>query len=250
MAAGSSGHVALRGLAVLTVSTFGAAGAAGLGLPPLAALTVALDGPRPDSWAGLGARLAAVDPPVLVAGLCGGLLLVSAAWLLLVTAATVAEAVTGSTRVHLRAPALLRRLVLAGCGAALTAAAVQGPALADASPAEGGAHPATAGTATLTGLTVPDRPLGAVRARTSVTTPGHTGRAATVTVRPGDSLWLLSERLLGPGADPGAVADACRALHRANHARVGDDPDLVLPGTVLHIPNTDDSFTHHRKETP
>ena len=250
MAAGSSGHVALRGLAVLTVSTFGAAGAAGLGLPPLAALIDALDGPRPDSWAGLGARLAAVDPPVLVAGLCGGLLLVSAAWLLLVTAVTVAEAVTGSTRVHLRAPALLRRLVLAGCGAALTAAAVKGPALADASPAEGGTHPATAGTATLTGLTVPDRPLGAVRARTSVTTPGHTGRAATVTVRPGDSLWLLSERLLGPGADPGAVADACRALHRANHARVGDDPDLVLPGTVLHIPNTDDSFTHHRKETP
>lgn len=250
MAAGSSGHVALRGLAVLTVSTFGAAGAADLGLPPLAALTDALDGTRPGSSAGLGARLAAVDPPVLVAGLCGGLLLVSAAWLLLVTAVTVAEAVTGSTRVHLRAPALLRRLVLAGCGAALTAAAVQGPALADASPAEGGAHPATAGTATLTGLTVPDRPLGAVRARTSVTTPGHTGRAATVTVRPGDSLWLLSERLLGPGADPGAVADACRALHRANHARVGDDPDLVLPGTVLHIPNTDDSFTHHRKETP
>ena len=104
--------------------------------------------------------------------------------------------------------------------------------------------------AALTGLTVPDRPLGAVRARTSVTTPGHTGRAATLTVRPGDSLWLLSERLLGPGADPGAVADACRALYRANHARVGDDPDLVLPGTVLHIPNTDDSITHDRKDTP
>ena len=242
--------MALRGLAVLTVSAFGAAGAAGLGLPPLAALTGALDGSRPASWAGLGARLVAVDPPVLVAGLCGGLLLVSAAWLLLVTAVTVAEAVTGSTRVRLRAPALLRRLVLAGCGAALTAAAVQGPALADASPAEGRAHPAAGGTASLTGLTVPDRPLGAVRARTSVTTPGHTGRAATLTVRPGDSLWLLSERLLGPGADPGAVADACRALYRANHARVGDDPDLVLPGTVLHIPNTDDSITHDRKDTP
>ena len=234
--------MALRGMAVLSVSAFGAAGAVGLGLPPLAALTGALDGSRPASWAGLGARL--------VAGLCGGLLLVSAAWLLLVTAVTVAEAVTGSTRVRLRAPALLRRLVLAGCGAALTAAAVQGPALADASPAEGRAHPAAGGTASLTGLTVPDRPLGAVRARTSVTTPGHTGRAATLTVRPGDSLWRLSERLLGPGADPGAVADVCRALYRANHARVGDDPDLVLPGTVLHIPNTDDSITHDRKDTP
>jgi Tfp pilus assembly protein FimV len=76
----------------------------------------------------------------------------------------------------------------------------------------------------LTGLPLPDRSAGVV-----APTP-------EVTVRPGDSLWAIAERWLPPDARTHDVAVATHALYRRNAARIGTDPDLILPGTQLRLP--------------
>jgi len=59
----------------------------------------------------------------------------------------------------------------------------------------------------------------------------------TVTVRPGDSLWSLSDDLLGPDDEPAAeIAAVWPELYRANATTIGADPDLIHPGQVLVVP--------------
>jgi len=60
--------------------------------------------------------------------------------------------------------------------------------------------------------------------------------APSVVVRPGDSLWSISEGLLGPGASPRRVMNCAERIHALNRSRIGADPDLVLVGQVLSIP--------------
>jgi nucleoid-associated protein YgaU len=66
-------------------------------------------------------------------------------------------------------------------------------------------------------------------------------------VRPGDSLWTIASHLLPPGAEDTRVIETWHALHRANHSRIGDDPDLILPGTRLVVP---DLTAPDREEQP
>jgi nucleoid-associated protein YgaU len=72
--------------------------------------------------------------------------------------------------------------------------------------------------------------------RPSPQAPAH----GTVVVRPGDSLWALAEaslRRAGTAAPTDrAVAQAWPQWWSANRAVIGDDPDLLLPGTVLRPP--------------
>lgn len=58
----------------------------------------------------------------------------------------------------------------------------------------------------------------------------------TVTVRSGESLWSISQELLGPGASDEEIAAAWPQLWAANGDRIVD-PDLLRPGTVLHLPS-------------
>lgn len=59
----------------------------------------------------------------------------------------------------------------------------------------------------------------------------------TVVVLPGDSLWSISDDLLGPGAsDPAAIAEAWPLLHDANHDLIGADPNQLHPGQELTVP--------------
>jgi nucleoid-associated protein YgaU len=60
-------------------------------------------------------------------------------------------------------------------------------------------------------------------------------------VRAGDTLWDLAARSLPADADPAAIAGACTRLWRANRAVVGDDPDLIRPGTILRLPPRKDA---------
>jgi nucleoid-associated protein YgaU len=60
--------------------------------------------------------------------------------------------------------------------------------------------------------------------------------ADTVRVRPGDSLWLIAARRLGPAADPDRIATEWPRWYAANRAVIGSDPDLIRPGQVLHAP--------------
>lgn len=64
---------------------------------------------------------------------------------------------------------------------------------------------------------------------------------ATVTVRPGDSLWLIAARHNFAAADqaPPSQADIaaeCQRWYAANMATIGKDPDLIRPGLHLHAP--------------
>jgi nucleoid-associated protein YgaU len=126
-------------------------------------------------------------------------------------------------------PRTLRLLVPVLLGAAVTAA----PASATS---ETGPHPAGdvtfGGARAVAGLPLPDRVVTPVPAR------------RTVLVRPGDSLWRITERLLPASASVVEVDRGWRRIARAN-ARHVPDPDLIRPGTRLDVPPLS---THPREE--
>ncbi|MFE5775147.1 LysM peptidoglycan-binding domain-containing protein [Brachybacterium sp. NPDC056505] len=60
----------------------------------------------------------------------------------------------------------------------------------------------------------------------------------TVVVKDGDSLWSISDDLMGVGTDdPGAVSAAWPELFAANADVIGPDPDHIEPGQVLTVPD-------------
>lgn len=62
-------------------------------------------------------------------------------------------------------------------------------------------------------------------------------------VRRGDCLWDVVARHLGTRATAADVAAALPRWYETNRAVIGDDPDLVLPGTTLHAPATAERTT-------
>jgi nucleoid-associated protein YgaU len=96
--------------------------------------------------------------------------------------------------------------------------------------------------ADLIGLPLPDRTTGSALTTTS---PAVLGGAHTVVVRRGDTLWSISARLLAGTATDARVVRTWHRLHRLNLARIGPDPDLILPGTRLVVPPAPSA---HRKE--
>jgi nucleoid-associated protein YgaU len=55
-------------------------------------------------------------------------------------------------------------------------------------------------------------------------------------VRRGDTLWDVVRHHLGPDATDAEVAAEWPRWHAANRDVIGADPDLLLPGQVLHAP--------------
>lgn len=123
-----------------------------------------------------------------------------------------------------RAAGPVRLALLAACGAGV---------LATAAPAHAGdgGTPVGAGTPlraeALAGLPLPDRAT-ASRPREVV--------ATAVVVRPGDSLWTIAARRLGPTASPAEVASYWLRVRALNTAALGPDPDLIQPGQTLRLP--------------
>ena len=60
--------------------------------------------------------------------------------------------------------------------------------------------------------------------------------ASKYTVRPGDSLWRIGTKLLRSPASPAQADQAWRKLYNANRAKIGPNPDRILPGEVLRLP--------------
>lgn len=159
-------------------------------------------------------------------GLCSVAMVASGAWVVLVTALLAAEVVVRAAgvasngaqaipRVTLRmCPHLAHRIVFAGCGVALTAG-LTSPATAD----EAGQ---------LDGLAMPDRTVGS---------PAWEPRPARITVTNGASLWSIAKAALPDQARNAEIAAAWHAVHRANPDQIGNDPDLIFPGTTLQIPD-------------
>jgi len=65
----------------------------------------------------------------------------------------------------------------------------------------------------------------------------HRTGADEVVVHRGDTLWSIAAAHLDPGAEDAEVARAWPRWFEANRDVIGDDPDLVLPGQVLRVPD-------------
>lgn len=60
---------------------------------------------------------------------------------------------------------------------------------------------------------------------------------STVEVQPGDSLWSITDDLLGPGPDaPDDISSLWPVLHDVNGDVIGTDPGHIEPGQVLIVP--------------
>lgn len=59
----------------------------------------------------------------------------------------------------------------------------------------------------------------------------------TVIVQPGDSLWSITDGLLGPAPETTSeIAASWPLLHDANRDVIGQDPDRLVPGQELSVP--------------
>jgi len=55
-------------------------------------------------------------------------------------------------------------------------------------------------------------------------------------VEPGDCLWTIAARHLGPSASDADIDRYWRFVYERNRAVVGDDPNLIVPGQELVLP--------------
>ena len=161
------------------------------------------------------------------------------------------------------------RLVGAGTGALLTAGLVLAPAQAD--PPEPAADPAVAEDLTWAAAAedatasasaeaspseattaepspTPDSPTEVSPAEASSTEPSSTSAPSSTDaqssaptdggyiVQSGDTLWGIAAAYLDAEVSAARIAMAWPDWYEANRAAIGADPDLILPGTVLHEP--------------
>lgn len=204
--------------------------------------------PPATAWHTVTAAASAADPtaPLLaVLTLTAQLLL---GWLALTAALCLLERRPGAGgraagRVAGRvAPAALRRVVAVGLGVAV-AAGPTAPALA------AGSSQGSAATAPLSldwpgarqskgDLDWPTAPAPPPSVRGAPA--GHEEPDGAVVVRRGDTLWALAESSLQQPSraapTTAAVAAAWPSWWAANRDVIGDDPDLLLPGSVLRPP--------------
>jgi nucleoid-associated protein YgaU len=90
-------------------------------------------------------------------------------------------------------------------------------------------------------------------ARSERTGSGSPTRLATVVVQRGDTLWDIATRHLGLGVSNARVAAEWPRWHAANRSTIGPDPNLILPGQRLRVPEQQspaDRASTDREESP
>jgi LysM repeat protein len=213
---------------------------------PIAAMRA--PGPAPvDALLAVGAAL-----------LCAGILALSAVGAALSLAIALSGQVTG--RMGRLALLLTPHVVQAAVGLAVGVTVISGPVVGASSAAvttplrtaasvathdvPGGPHQP----AELPPAWSPDRPAAghprpwastAELVTSRAASPGPTGRAnavAAVVVHRGDTLWGIAARHLGPSATDAQIAAEWPRWHAVNRSTIGQDPDLILPGQLLHAP--------------
>jgi CheY-like chemotaxis protein len=70
----------------------------------------------------------------------------------------------------------------------------------------------------------------------SVPSAAQNPTSLVVVVRPSDSLWSISHRLLGPGATPRRITEGVEQIYALNRNRIGPDPNLISVGQKLLVP--------------
>lgn len=186
----------------------------------------------------------------LVASLAG--LAVVAWWLLSMALAIVsallaaAGAQTASRWTGTFAPAFMRRLALAVLGLSLVAVPAHAEVLPDPAWHPTALGAASAGTGQQAGQpAAPTVPEAAWVPAAPPAEPGilvtqplrRAGVPSAVEVRPGDSLWAIVARHLGPGATDLDIASAWPSWYHANAGTIGENPDLIRPGQLLVPPS-------------
>lgn len=193
------------------------------------AAAVLLDGGWPTTHGPLTSRSASD----LLGGMASSALVLLLAWI--ATAALFDRLRRRSGLLGRLADAAWRLLVPATMRVAATAALGVGAATG-----VGGVAPALA----LDAPSPPDssRPL-VDRPHTSASSlparPSEPAARARVTVVPGDSLWRIAARDLGPTATRPQIAAHWPRWYHANRPTIGPDPDLILVGTRLRPPATE-----------
>lgn len=66
-----------------------------------------------------------------------------------------------------------------------------------------------------------------------------------VVVHRGDTLWSIAARHLGPRASDAEIARAWPQWFDLNRGLIGNDPDLILPGQILRVPDADTTASVH-----
>lgn len=178
--------------------------------------------------------LLTVRPPTVTTAAADQAIVAAAGWLgwalagyllfgVAVTAAGLAVQPTVRRRLPMvLAPKRIRQLVEALAGAGLATVVAVGPAsvaLADGAPSGPVLSLDWPGVSTPASVTTGIRPAN-----------------RSVVVRPGDSLWQIAARGLGPHASREAVAAAWPDWWQTNRAVIGHDPDDLEPGERLVPP--------------
>jgi nucleoid-associated protein YgaU len=131
-------------------------------------------------------------------------------------------------------PRWWRTLVLTACGIGIAAQATAASAAAvpDGPPCAATCAPS------LDGLPYPDLPVGpwTPRAADREDTPRPDPPRDRRVVRRGDTLWAIAADLSPPQATAADVAGLAHRLYAVNRDVIGDEPDLIYPGTVLETP--------------
>ena len=194
----------------------------------------------------------------LLVWLCSGIVVGCGAWWWLASSLVVLDAVRGRTGCRPRGcPAILRRWLLIACGVAVVGSVAAAPSVA--SPVADPSRPSPDGETqsslgsdliqrrAITGLPLPDRVgiahivdlRSLAQAGPRVFAPRRSGSRVperSVTVRLGDSLWVIASREVGRTAHPDAIDKSWRALYELNRHVIGQDPDLIHPGLRLRLP--------------
>lgn len=207
------------------------------------ALTALLVAPLVADLADFPAAASAAQFDDLVVAGCELAAVVAAGWLWLLVSLVVRDAVHGRAgRRRAGVPAVVRRVVLAGCGLGL-ATGIGLPAQADP-----GADDRPAVASLLAGLPLPDRmtttqwlgQLARDPAARSIRASHPGGGPDQVVVRSGDSLWTLAAGDLPAAASDADISRRWREIYAANRPVIGPDPDLIVPGQRLLLPSPTD----------
>jgi hypothetical protein len=184
--------------------------------------------------------------PLLVTQVGAGMLTVLAGWLAIAGLLGLAARAPGSVGRAATAvwswlvPRAARATLTAALGIGVTAAPALGHVGVSAQTSE---HvPQVLRPVTHGGWPSASHPAGSLPAMASAppSTPAQADAAPQhrVTVQPGDSLWLIAARHLGPDAGNARVAAEWPRWYALNRETIGPDPNLLLSGTVLTAPTS------------
>ena len=193
------------------------------------------------------------DVSALVAAAALGLAWLVVVRLLVTTVAVLASALPGVTGTLARriadavSPRFVRSTVRIACGIAVAATPLSGAAVALADPPPPPVVTASLPSTTVRLVAAPAVPVldrqVTVRSVPTAPSPPVAQPRRVVVVRPGDTLWSIAARELGPRSTDAQIAAAWPRWYRANAHVIGPDAGTIRPGQHLRVPDASSRTT-------